>query len=80
MTAEPWVIWSFEHGAWWAPAECGYVEALDDAGIYTEARARAIEADANIVTINELALPLDEARARVFDAVRRAFKAPAGEP
>lgn len=42
-----WVVWSYEHDAWWAPNRCGYTKSLTSAGIYTEAEAREIEADAN---------------------------------
>ena len=65
--AEPWVIWSFEHDAWWAPDEWGYVVTLAQAGRYTEARARAIEARANIVRQNERALSLQEAEHMTHD-------------
>ena len=58
---EPWVIWSFEHDAWWAPGRCGYVLELAQAGRYTEAEARDIEADANFVRQNEVALSLAHA-------------------
>lgn len=30
-----YVIWSFEHGQWWAPNEFGYVSDLDKAGRYS---------------------------------------------
>jgi hypothetical protein len=64
MTDEnAWVIWSFEHDAWWAPHECGYVLELDQAGRYTEARAKVIEARANIVHRHEVALSLADALA-----------------
>lgn len=59
---EPWVIWSFEHDAWWAPGRCGYVLELAQAGRYTEAEARDIEAHANIIRQNEVALSLPEAQ------------------
>lgn len=42
-----WVIWSEEHGAWWAPGEHGYTRSLRDAGLYNEKRAREIMANAN---------------------------------
>ena len=58
---EPWVIWSFEHDAWWAPHERGYVLELAQAGRYTKARALEIEAHANVVRPNELALSLAHA-------------------
>lgn len=42
-----WVIWSEEHGAWWAPGEQGYTRFLTSAGRYTRAEAFRICADAN---------------------------------
>jgi hypothetical protein len=40
---EPWVVWSFEHDAWWGANHCGYYTSLLSAGVYTEAAARQIE-------------------------------------
>ncbi len=37
-----YLIWSHEHGAWWAPGEQGYVTAYTKAGHYTRDRALAI--------------------------------------
>ncbi len=55
--AEMWyVIWSHEHKMWWAPASRGYVENLEDAGLYS-----ASEAMANVlrdVLHNEIAILL----------------------
>jgi hypothetical protein len=56
-----YVIWSFEHGGWWAPHRCGYVLTLPEAGRYTAEEALAILFDANIVERNETALPENEA-------------------
>lgn len=42
-----YVIWSEEHGAWWAPARNGYTRELAKAGSYTEAEAEQIVANAN---------------------------------
>jgi hypothetical protein len=61
MTDPPWVVWSFEHEAWWAPGRRGYVEELARAGRYSEPEARAIEAQANLVRLNEWAMPLADA-------------------
>lgn len=30
-----WVVWSFEHDAWWGPNERGYVKDLEAAGRYS---------------------------------------------
>lgn len=30
-----YVIWSFEHEAWWGPQERGYTNLLEHAGLYT---------------------------------------------
>lgn len=58
-----YVIWSFEHGAWWAPNRYGYTRVLDEAGRYSQADAEAIVATANLPdTEQERALTLDEAR------------------
>lgn len=35
-TGETYVIWSHEHGKWWAPNAHGYVSRLDEAGRYTQ--------------------------------------------
>jgi len=61
MIDDPWVIWSFEHDAWWGPHGWGYVSSLAQAGRYTEAQAREIEARANIVHRHECALSLADA-------------------
>lgn len=37
-----YVIWSFEHGAWWGPYECGYVWDLASAGRYSAVDAGRI--------------------------------------
>lgn len=41
------VIWSFEHNAWWGPHRWGYTSQLAQAGRYSEAEATAIVMDAN---------------------------------
>jgi hypothetical protein len=50
MPAARYVIWSFEHDAWWGPDESGYVQQLHHAGRYTAEDAgrivvRSIELD-----------------------------------
>jgi hypothetical protein len=42
-----WVVWSYEHDAWWGPNHAGYQRSLLLAGLYTEAEAKRIEAMAN---------------------------------
>jgi hypothetical protein len=39
MPGPDYVIWSFEHLAWWAPARQGYVDELTAAGRYTAREA-----------------------------------------
>lgn len=58
-----WVVWSFEHQAWWKPGKWGYTPDLSAAGRYSEAEARAIEHKANRYSkvIEERALPLSDA-------------------
>ena len=60
------VIWSFEHDAWWRPGGYGYTPELAEAGRYTWADAQFIVRQANIITMNEAAIPL--ARALDFSA------------
>lgn len=43
-----YLIWSMEHGAWWAPGRMGYSETVVGAGRYTRDEARAIVEDANV--------------------------------
>lgn len=65
MSAEAleYVIWSFEHGAYWRPAECGYTRALAEAGRYSQADAERIIASANIASLNEIAILASAAEA-----------------
>lgn len=48
MTERTYLIWSNQHGAWWAPAERGYTQYIEEAGRYSEQRALAIVADATL--------------------------------
>ena len=34
-----WVIWSYEHRAWWKPGDMGYTTDFEQAGRYTQAEA-----------------------------------------
>jgi len=65
MASDPhgYVIWSFEHDAWWGPGLWGYTHELALAGDYTQADAEAIVHRANIVAMNEQALLRTEAEA-----------------
>lgn len=64
MTDE-YVIWSFEHRAWWKRAKWGYSDALADAGRYPKDEADAIVFKANryAKTPHETAIPLADADA-----------------
>jgi hypothetical protein len=44
--AEPYLIWSNEHRAWWRPDRCGYTTAIENAGRYDRAEACAIASNA----------------------------------
>lgn len=44
---DQYLIWSEEHGAWWAPKCRGYTMSMAKAGRYPEEMARAIAASAN---------------------------------
>lgn len=57
------VIWSYEHEAWWRPHRLGYTPLLIDAGLYTTVEAARIVDDANRITVNEQAIPLVKAAA-----------------
>ena len=45
-----WLIWSMEHGAWWAPNSAGYVRQWNRAGRYSFLAALEIVNQANILT------------------------------
>lgn len=38
----PYLIWSNEHRAWWAPGRCGYVSSIERAGRYDRDEAISI--------------------------------------
>lgn len=44
--ADPYLIWSNEHNAWWGPGSCGYAPGLTGAGTYTREEALRICRDA----------------------------------
>lgn len=37
-----YLIWSYDHNAWWRPNECGYTERIEEAGRYTASTAGRI--------------------------------------
>ena len=62
--ATPYVIWSFEHDAWWRPGRMGYTKQLAHAGHYSQTEAEQIAADANRYAkeIHQQAMPLHRAQ------------------
>lgn len=42
-----WLIWSFEHQAWWMPRQSGYTTYRESAGIYLFDEAFTIVKEAN---------------------------------
>ena len=60
---DEYVIWSFEHDAWWGPHAWGYTPDLKKAGRYGQTQADRIVAKANIVAVNEVAMLLSVAQA-----------------
>jgi hypothetical protein len=57
-----YLIWSFEHNAWWGPNEVGYVKNIEKAGRYSLAGAERICLAANTGSIDEAIVPLPETR------------------
>lgn len=57
-----YVIWSFEHRAWWCPNRCGYVESLANAGRYSAEEAGSIVTSS--VFCHEIAVHEDVAEKR----------------
>ncbi len=53
---ETYVIWSHEHKQWWGRNHCGYVEEIEDAGIYSRAEAIDITFD-HVPAGEEVAIP-----------------------
>jgi hypothetical protein len=52
------LIWSFEHDAWWGPGERGYPTDIRKAGHYSLERAVEICTKANLTGLNEAVVPL----------------------
>lgn len=66
--AEEWLIWSFEHNAWWAPNELGYTRDVNLAGRYSLVRAKEIVNNANFVALNEAMVPASSVTAWLENA------------
>jgi hypothetical protein len=47
MSERKYLIWSNEHGRWWAPHSCGYASIISNAGRYTKKEAAEICDGAN---------------------------------
>jgi hypothetical protein len=45
-----WLVWSYEHNAWWGPGKCGYTKDWQKAGRYRYSEAMQICVDANRYT------------------------------
>ena len=54
---ERYLIWSFEHRAWWGPGRVGYTTATHRAGIYTAEEANEICNEANRNAIEDFMVP-----------------------
>lgn len=69
-----YVIWSFEHDAWWKENHRGYTPHLDEAGIYSKDEAAKIVENANKF-LNEGEKPNEEfmtlTTARALEKERR---------
>ena len=48
MKSENWLIWSYEHDAWWKPNSMGYTRKYLEAGRYSEKEAEKICKQADI--------------------------------
>ena len=66
-----WLIYDRRSECYWGPNRGGYFKSLADAGLYTEAEARAAEDFANRYDRAEVARPLSEH----MDAIRRLAEA-----
>lgn len=59
MTDNPtFLVWSFEHDAWWGPGKHGYTTNIHQAGRYSLKDAVEICASANLTGLNEAIVPL----------------------
>ena len=68
-----YVIWSFEHNAWWAPDRCGYVLDIDKAGRYDATEAGDIVTASilceELAIVDTLAVPANRRLRVVADVV-----------
>jgi hypothetical protein len=75
-TEKNWVIWSEEHGAWWAPDRHSYTRSLNRAGRYSRQEATLICEQANKYCAagiwNECCLP-DPVELRTARGASQAF-------
>jgi hypothetical protein len=66
MAEDRYLIWSFEHSAWWRPFSWGYTKEATLAGRYSLDEARAIVTRANLFRPPEdpfeVLVPSDELR------------------
>jgi hypothetical protein len=60
VSEERYLIWSFEHGAWWRPARMGYTRRLSEAGRYSAQEARDIVFKANRYTEHAMEMMVAE--------------------
>ena len=56
-TPERYLIWSFEHRAWWGPGRVGCTTATHRAGIYTAEEANEICDEANRTAVEDFMVP-----------------------
>jgi hypothetical protein len=64
MSDRVYVIWSFEHDAWWKPHRLGYTLEIEEAGHYSADEANEIVDNANRFQPHEYerAILLEDAR------------------
>lgn len=61
IPGQNYLIWSEEHGAWWAPGRNGYTKSMRRAGWYSAEEARAIVKSANYgIAFNETLIAITE--------------------
>lgn len=75
---KPYLIRSYEHElpgrgvCWWRPNELGYTNDIEQAGLYSKAKAEEIVERANYGgEINEKAVPVDQAFAETPKGVNK---------